>query len=57
MEKGQGSPLILLHGARDLNERIPSSKVLIIPGAGHLVHREVPERFDDEVREFLRSVS
>lgn len=60
-------PVLLIYGdrdkrsplkvARDLHSRMPSSKLVIIPGAGHVVHEETPDRFENEVREFLLSVS
>jgi pimeloyl-ACP methyl ester carboxylesterase len=42
--------------ADDLRTRIPGSRLVVIPGAGHLSHVEAPERFNAEVRGFLRSV-
>jgi len=47
------SPLTV---ARDLQARIPGSKLAVIHETGHLSHVEAPERFNAEVRGFLRSV-
>jgi pimeloyl-ACP methyl ester carboxylesterase len=60
-------PTLLLYGAsdvrarlpmaEDLHSQIPDSKLVVIPGVGHMNNIEAPERFDAEVRAFLRSVS
>lgn len=59
-------PTLLLYGDRDvrspvsvgqaLHDQIPGSRLVVIPGAGHLSNVEEPERFNAEVRAFLRSV-
>jgi len=59
-------PTLLLYGdadrrsplnvAKDLHSRIPASTLAVIPGAGHLSNLEAPERFNAEVRGFLRLV-
>ena len=60
-------PTLLLHGqadrrappvvvARDLHARIPGARLVVLPGAGHQCDMEAPERFNAEVRSFLRSV-
>ena len=41
--------------ARDLHARIPGSRLVVMEGAGHLANIEAPERFNAEVRAFLRS--
>lgn len=41
----------------DLRARIPGSRLVVIDGAGHLSQVEAPERFNAEVRAFLRSVA
>ena len=56
-------PTLLVHGdadqraplgvAEELHARIPGSKLVVIPGAGHMVTLEAPERVVDEVRGFL----
>jgi pimeloyl-ACP methyl ester carboxylesterase len=35
---------------------IPGSRLRIMPGIGQAANMEAPERFNDEVRAFLRSV-
>jgi pimeloyl-ACP methyl ester carboxylesterase len=60
-------PTLLLYGdadrrsplgvvARDLNARIPGSRLVVMPGVGHQSDMEAPDRFNAEVRGFLRSV-
>lgn len=41
--------------AQDLHARIPGSKLVVVPGAGHDTNLEAPEVFNDAVRRFLRS--
>jgi len=58
-------PTLLLYGdmdvrapfivARDLHAKIPRSRLVAIPGAGHVCNVDAPERFNTEVRAFLRS--
>jgi pimeloyl-ACP methyl ester carboxylesterase len=60
-------PTLLLYGegdvraprevAEDMHARIPGSRMVFIPGAGHLCDMEAPEAFNAEVRRFLRPVS
>jgi pimeloyl-ACP methyl ester carboxylesterase len=59
-------PTLLLHGdqdmrapvqvAEELHASIPSSKLVIMPGVGHVSSVEAPELFTAEVRSFLGSV-
>lgn len=59
-------PTMVLHGDCDvrsplgagaaLHEAIPHSTLVVLPGVGHVSNLEAPERFNDEVRRFLRSV-
>lgn len=60
-------PTLLIYGDADqrspaspvgdaLHTGIPGSKLVVLPGPGHVVNLEAPERFNDEVRDFLRSV-
>lgn len=59
-------PTLLLYGdadrrsplnvAKDLHAQIPTSRLVVMPGVGHLSNLEAPERFNAEVRSFLRSV-
>jgi pimeloyl-ACP methyl ester carboxylesterase len=56
-------PTLLVHGdadqraplevAEELHARIPWSKLVVIPGSGHMVTLEASERVNDEVRRFL----
>jgi pimeloyl-ACP methyl ester carboxylesterase len=59
-------PTLLLYGeldrraplsvAQDLHARIPGSRLVVMPGVGHLCNAEAAESFNAEVRGFLRSV-
>jgi pimeloyl-ACP methyl ester carboxylesterase len=60
-------PTLLLYGdadrrsplgtvAAELHEKIPGSRLRVMPGVGHAANMEAPGRFNAEVREFLRSV-
>jgi pimeloyl-ACP methyl ester carboxylesterase len=59
-------PTLLLYGDKDVRSpltvaeqmhvSIPESRLVVIPGAGHLVHMEAGSRFNAEVRTFLRSM-
>ncbi|MDD3718700.1 MAG: alpha/beta hydrolase [Actinomycetota bacterium] len=42
-----------LHVARELNSLIPASRLVVIPGVGHLANVEAPETFNSSVRDFL----
>jgi pimeloyl-ACP methyl ester carboxylesterase len=46
------SPLTV---ARQFDQAIPDTKLVVIPGAGHLSNLEQPERFNEAVREFCRA--
>lgn len=56
-------PTLLLYGDADkrapvsigeeLHAAIPGSKLVVLPGLGHVVNLEAPERFNEEVRSFL----
>jgi len=56
-------PVLILHGAEDqlipvteaeaMAAALPSAKLVVVPGAGHLPNLEQPEIFNDAVREFL----
>ena len=58
-------PTLLLYGDADrrspvsvgeaLQEQIPGSQLVVLRGPGHLVNLEAPERFNEEVRSFLRA--
>jgi pimeloyl-ACP methyl ester carboxylesterase len=57
-------PTLLLTGDHDvraplgiaeaLQAAIPGSRLVVVPGAGHLCHFEAPDAFDGAVRAFLR---
>lgn len=59
-------PTLLLYGelderspptvAHDLHARIPSSRLVVIEGAGHLANVEAPAEFNRHVRQFLHSI-
>lgn len=49
-EQDVRSPLTV---ADDLHARIPKSRLVVIPGAGHLSQMEAPDRFNAELRRFL----
>ena len=59
-------PTLLLYGDEDvrapkdlweaLHASIPASKLVVIPGVGHMIDIEAAGRFDTEVRAFLRTV-
>lgn len=60
-------PTLLLYGdddlraplniAQALDSAIPTSTLVVLAGLGHESYLESPERFNDEVRAFLRSVA
>jgi pimeloyl-ACP methyl ester carboxylesterase len=59
-------PTLLLYGdedarapltvAKDLHHAIPRSELVVMPGVGHVSSVESGERFNDEVRRFLRAL-
>jgi pimeloyl-ACP methyl ester carboxylesterase len=49
-------PMLLGFAEADLHARIPGSRSAVLPGVGHQCDMEAPERFNAEVRAFLRSV-
>jgi pimeloyl-ACP methyl ester carboxylesterase len=59
-------PTLLLYGDRDarsplavaeaLRDAIRTAQLVVMPGVGHLSNVEAPERFNAEVRAFLRSL-
>jgi pimeloyl-ACP methyl ester carboxylesterase len=46
------SPLGVAH---QFERAIPDTKLVVIPGAGHVTNLERPDEFNDAVREFCRS--
>jgi pimeloyl-ACP methyl ester carboxylesterase len=53
-EADRRSPLGVV--AAELHRGIQGSRLVVMPGVGHASNMEAPERFNAEVREFLRSV-
>ena len=51
-EKDARSPLSV---ARQFEQAIPDAALVVIPGAGHVSNLELPEAFNDAVREFCRA--
>lgn len=59
-------PTLVLHGeldarsplsvGRELHERIPGSRLVVLPDVGHLACMEAADAFNHEVRSFLRRV-
>jgi pimeloyl-ACP methyl ester carboxylesterase len=45
-----------MHVARQLHATIAASRLVMLSGAGHVCNVELPERFNDEVRQFLAEV-
>ena len=43
--------------ARQFEQAIPDTKLVVIPGAGHVSNLEQPEQFNEAVREFCRAHS
>ena len=41
--------------ARQFEQAIPDTKLVVIPDAGHVSNLEQPERFNEAVREFCRA--
>jgi pimeloyl-ACP methyl ester carboxylesterase len=46
-----------LEVARQFEEAIPETKLVVIPGAGHVSNLEQPDQFNEAVREFCRTHS
>lgn len=59
-------PTLLLYGdadsraplqvAENLHAQIPGSTLVVLPGVGHVINVEAADRFNTEVRDFLRTV-
>jgi pimeloyl-ACP methyl ester carboxylesterase len=43
--------------ARQFEDAIPDTELVVIPGAGHTSNLEAPDMFSDAVREFCRAHS
>jgi pimeloyl-ACP methyl ester carboxylesterase len=62
---GVNVPTLLLYGDKDvrspltvaeeMHDSIPGSTLVVVPGAGHMIDMEAPDRFNAEVRSFLVS--
>jgi len=60
-------PTLLLYGDRDVRSplsvaeemqaKVPGSKLIVLPGVGHMSDLEAPERFNAAARSFLRSTN
>jgi len=60
-------PALIIHGADDqlisyreaevMNQRLPDSRLVILPEAGHLPNLEQPERFNQAVLDFILTLS
>jgi pimeloyl-ACP methyl ester carboxylesterase len=60
------SPALVITGERDLpdfqavaeilRKQIPGAQRAVLPGVGHMVNLEAPERFNQIILEFLKSV-
>lgn len=60
-------PVLIVHGADDqiiplreselMHQQIASSRLVVIPGAGHLLNMEQPEKYNQTVREFLNFIA
>jgi len=54
---GQDDKMTPVKYSRFLAEKIPGSRLAIVPGAGHLVMVEKPEEFNAQLRDFLSDLS
>jgi 3-oxoadipate enol-lactonase len=60
-------PVLIVHGADDqlipvgeaetMRQKIPNSRLVIIPEAGHLPNMEQPEKFNQAVGEFIQTLA
>ena len=41
--------------AREFRESIPGARLVVIPGCGHVCNLQIPEAFNEAVRNFCRS--
>lgn len=51
--QGDLDNVVPLSSARDLHEHVPSSRLVVLPGAGHLLPRDEPAAIADAVRSLL----
>ena len=62
-----GVPTLVLHGdldarsplsvGRELHERIVGSRLVVLPGVGHVSNIQAADTFNREVRSFLRAIA
>lgn len=52
-ELDKRSPLKIAH---DLRVRILAAQLVVLEGASHLTNAEAPDEFDQQMRQFVRSV-
>ncbi len=50
---GEDDQLTPVKYSQFLNNRIKSSKLEVLPSAGHMVMMEAPQAFNEKVREFI----
>jgi len=53
---GADDQIIPLHEAELMHEQIPGSKLIVIPGAGHLLNMEQTDAYNQALRNFLQSL-
>ena len=51
--QGGADPIIPLSAAKSVGKLIPNSRLVVVPGAGHFLMNDNPERFVSEVEKFL----
>ena len=54
---GERDPLIPVRHAQAAHRRIPGSRLVVFPGAGHFPHRSDPGRFADVLLDFLETTA
>ena len=54
---GRDDRLLRVREAQELHERMPGSRLVTLPDAGHLPQREAPRQFSTAVSDFLASIS
>jgi 3-oxoadipate enol-lactonase len=55
--QGADDQLIPVQESQVMEKYIPSSHLLIIPGAGHLPNMEQPDRYNQAIRHFINSLA
>jgi pimeloyl-ACP methyl ester carboxylesterase len=54
---GERDPLIPVQHAQEAHERIPGSRLEILPGAGHFPYRDDPARFAAHLLDFMQTTT